>query len=170
VEVAGHLLVLAGHTKDLEDAKRYALKSMQDGSGYEKFKLLVQTQGGDQRLVEDPNLLPKACCIREYFSTESGYVAQIHAREIGLAAMALGAGRERKSDQIDHAVGIVLDKKVGELIEKGERLFTVHANDEIKCEEAINEVLAAHTFSDAQVEPLPLFYQTIKEEMGEGGK
>jgi pyrimidine-nucleoside phosphorylase len=117
LEVAGHLLVLAGHASDLDEARSYSIKALEDGSAFEKFKLLVETQGGDVKMLEDPNLFPKASVIKEVLSPISGYVGQVHAREIGFAAMALGAGRERKRDKIDHTVGIVLNHKVGDRVE-----------------------------------------------------
>ena len=92
-------------------------------------------------------------------SPQSGYIAQIQARTVGEAAVALGAGRARKSDPIDHAVGFVIHRKVGEQVVKGEALFTVHASDREKLEEVRTAVLSAHAFSPEPVEQLPLFYE-----------
>jgi pyrimidine-nucleoside phosphorylase len=90
---------------------------------------------------------------------QKGYIAQIQARTVGEAAVALGAGRARKSDPIDHAVGFVIHRKVGEQVEKGEPLFTIHANDKEKLAEARAAILSAHAFSTEPVERLPLFYE-----------
>ena len=89
-------------------------------------------------------------------SPQSGYLAQIQARSVGEAAVALGAGRARKSDPVDHAVGFIIHHKVGDQVEKGEPLFTVHANDCRKLAEARQAVLSAHVFSADPVERLPL--------------
>ncbi len=87
-----------------------------------------------------------------------GYLEQIQARVVGEASVALGAGRAKKDDQLDHSVGFVIHHKVGDRIKEGEPLFTVHASDRKKLEEAVASVLAAHVFNDQPVPPLPLFY------------
>jgi len=170
IEIAGHLLVLAGEAQDLEQARARSKIVLENGSAFEKFRLLVETQGGDVRLVDEPGLLPKASIIKGVGSPESGFIERIHAREIGLAAMALGAGREKKGEKIDHAVGIVLNHKVGDQIESGDQLFTIHANDGAKCDAAIKRALAAHSFSESRVNPYPLFYQTIMDDTEEKAK
>jgi pyrimidine-nucleoside phosphorylase len=167
MEVAGHLLVLGGGARDLEEGRSSFANAVENGSAFEKFKLLVEAQGGDVRFVDDPDLLPKATIIKQVVSPTSGFIEGIHAREIGVAAMMLGAGRERKGDKIDHAVGVVLDHKVGDEIEVDEPLFVIHANDEDSCEAAIQRILEAHTFSESDVDPLPRFYQTVKGNNGE---
>jgi pyrimidine-nucleoside phosphorylase len=88
----------------------------------------------------------------------SGNLAQIHARIVGETAVNLGAGRAKKGDPIDHAVGIIIHHKVGDIIEKGEPLFTIHANDEKLLADAKENMLKAHIFNDKKVAPLPLFY------------
>ena len=89
----------------------------------------------------------------------SGFISQVHARIVGQASVALGAGRSKKSDLIDHAVGFLIHKKVGDKVEAGEPLFDVHANSEAKLTEARKSVLSAYGFSDEFVPPLPLFYE-----------
>jgi len=91
-------------------------------------------------------------------SPQNGHLAQIQARKVGEAAVGLGAGRAKKSDPIDHAVGFIIHHKVGGKVEKGEPLFIIHANDESKLAEAREAVLAAHSFSTSEIAPLPLFY------------
>jgi len=108
--------------------------------------------------VDDVSRFPRAKFVEEVRAPRSGFISQVQARSVGEAAVTLGAGRARKSDPVDHAVGFVIHKKVGDKIEKGDVLFTVHANDESKLAEAREAVLAAHSFSDAKVPPLPLFY------------
>jgi pyrimidine-nucleoside phosphorylase len=135
-----------------------AEKAIADGSAFEKFRVLVEAQGGDVSYVDDPSRFPDAKFIEVVKAPRSGSISEINARGVGEAAVALGAGREKKSDPIDHAVGFVIHKKVGDVIEKGEALFTIHANDEHRLAEAREAVLAAHSFSEAPVDPLPLFY------------
>jgi pyrimidine-nucleoside phosphorylase len=89
----------------------------------------------------------------------SGTLEQVQARIVGEASVALGAGRAKKGDPVDFAVGFVVHHKVGDRVEKGEPLFTVYASDKKKLEQAVQSVLAAHIFQDAPVPPLPLFYE-----------
>jgi pyrimidine-nucleoside phosphorylase len=121
--------------------------------------VLVEAQGGDVSYVDDTSRFPRAEYVEVVDSPRNGYLAQIQARSVGEAAVALGAGRARKSDPIDHAVGFVIHHKVGDQIEKGEPLFTIYAHDREKLAEAREAVLSAHAFSDESVERLPLFYE-----------
>ena len=120
--------------------------------------LLVQSQGGDVSYIDDPFKFPKAEFVEVVLSPQNGYVSEIQARAVGEAAVTLGAGRARKSDPIDHAVGFIIHHKVGDQVQAGEPLFTIHANDEDKLADARDAVLAAHYMSDTPVEKLPLFY------------
>lgn len=159
LHVAAHVLVLGQRAKDLDEGRALAQKSIDDGSALEKFRVLVQAQGGDVNYVDDVSKFERAKMIEVVKSPRGGYVAQIHARLVGEAAVALGAGRAKKTDSIDHAVGFKILKKVGDQVEAGEPLFEVHANDEAKLTEAREAVLLAHTFSAESIAPLPLFYE-----------
>jgi pyrimidine-nucleoside phosphorylase len=159
LHVSAHMLVLGKRANDLTEGRAMAEKSIADGSAFEKFRVLVQAQGGDVSYVDDMSKFPRAEFVEVVESPRNGYVAQIQARSVGEAAVALGAGRARKSDPIDHAVGFVLQHKVGDQVEKGEPLFTIHANDREKLTEARDSVLSAHAFSEEPVERLPLFYE-----------
>jgi len=158
LHVGAHLLVLGKRAQDLAEGRAMAEKSIADGSAFEKFRVLVQAQGGDVSYVDDPSKFPRAEYVEVVESPRNGYLAQIQARSVGEAAVTLGAGRAQKSDPIDHAVGFVIHHKVGDKLEKGEPLFTIHANDESKLVEAREAVLAAHSFTSEKVTPLPLFY------------
>lgn len=158
LHVSAHMLVLGKRAVDLEEGRAMAKRALADGSALEKFRVLVQAQGGDVAYVDDVSKFPKAKFIEEVKAHRSGCVSQVQARSVGEASVILGAGRAKKSDAVDHAVGIVIHKKVGDLVEKGEPLFTIHANDEAKLAEARNMVVAAYSFSDKVVSPLPLFY------------
>lgn len=158
LHVSAHMLVLGKRAPDLAAGRAMAEKSIVDGSAFEKFRVLVQAQGGDVSYVDDPSKFPRAQYVEEVKSPRSGYLAQIQARSVGEAAVALGAGRARKSDPVDHAVGFVVHHKVGDRVEKGEPLFTVHASNPQRLSEAREAVLSAHVFSADPVEPMPLFY------------
>jgi pyrimidine-nucleoside phosphorylase len=158
LHVAAHMLVLGEVTHDLSAAHALAEKSIRDGSAFEKFRALVKAQGGDVAYVDDPGKLPKARLVEAVGAPRSGFLAQVRARSVGEAAVALGAGRAQKGDPIDHAVGFVIHHKVGDRVKAGEPLFTIHANDEKKLAAARQAVLAAHEITDESVPPLPLFY------------
>ena len=159
LHVSAHMLVLGKRAKDLAEGRAMAEKSIADGSAFEKFRLLVRAQGGDVSFIDDTSKFPRAEYIEVVESPRNGYLAQIQARSVGEASVVLGAGRARKSDPVDHAVGFVIHRKVGDQVQKGDPLFTVHASDEGKLEEVREVVLSAHAFSEEPVERLPLFYE-----------
>jgi pyrimidine-nucleoside phosphorylase len=111
--------------------------------------------------VDHPERLPAARLIETVKAQQSGWLSAIHAREVGETAVDLGAGRARKGDSIDHAVGIVIHGKVGDRLKAGDDLFTVHANDRQRLEAAKSRLLAAHEWSEQECDPLPLFYGVI---------
>jgi len=158
LHVSAHMLVLGKRAQDLRQGRALAEKSIADGSAFEKLRVLVQAQDGDVSYVDDLSKFPQAEHVEVVEAPQNGYVAQIQARTVGEAAVALGAGRARKSDPIDHAVGFLIQRKVGDQVVKGEALFTIHANDREKLAEAREAILSAHVFSAEPVERLPLFY------------
>ena len=124
----------------------------------EKFRIMIEAQGGNLAYVDDPDKLPKAKFVQVVESPRSGYLSQVHARIVGESAVALGAGRAKKGDPVDHAVGFVIHHKVGDKVEEGQPLFTTHANDQKLLEKARVAILAAHGWSDTHTSTLPLFY------------
>jgi len=159
LHVTAHMLLLGKRAKDLEEGRAMAEKSLADGSAYEKFRVLVTAQGGDISFVDDPAKLPKAKLVEVVKAPRSGSISQVHARIVGEASVTLGAGRAKKDDPIDHAVGFIIYHKVGDELDAGEPLFEIHANEAEKLALAREAVLNAHTFSDEPVSPLPLFYE-----------
>ena len=159
LHVAAHMLVLGKQACDLKEGRQLAEQAIAEDRAIEKFHTLVEAQGGDVAYVDDPKKLPTAKFIEVVQSPENGYLAEVQARTIGEAAVVLGAGRAKKNDPVDHAVGYVIHHKVGDRVEKGQPLFTVHANDEKLLAEARQAALAAHRWSDAPVAALPLFYE-----------
>lgn len=159
LHVAAHVLVIGQRAKDLAEGRAMAEKSIADGSALEKLRVLVAAQGGDASYVDDLSKFERAKFIEAVKASRSGFISEVHARRVGEAAVALGAGRAQKGDPIDHAVGFVLRKKVGDRVEAGEPLFEVHANDDAKLAEAREAALSAFQFSDESVPPLPLFYE-----------
>jgi pyrimidine-nucleoside phosphorylase len=158
LHISAHMLLLGKRAKDLDEGRRMAEQSIADGSAFEKFRVLVQAQGGDVSFVDDPDKFPKAKFVELVKAPRSGFISQVHARGVGEASVTLGAGRAKKGDPVDHAVGFVIHHKVGDQVEEGQPLFTIHANDAGKSAEARISVLKAHVFSDISVSILPLFY------------
>ncbi len=157
--VAAHVLVAGQRAKTLEEGRAMAEKSVTEGSALEILRVLVQAQGGKVSYVDDVSKFERAKYVEVVNAPRSGFISQVHARIVGEASVALGAGRAKKSDSIDHAVGFIIHKKVGDKVQEGEPLFEIHANDPLKMEEARRAVLSAHQFSDEFVPSLPLFYE-----------
>ena len=159
LHVSAHMLVLGRRAPGLESGRRMAEAAISSGAALEKFRVLVRAQGGDVSFVDDPSKFPKAKFIEVVKADRSGTLSRVHARVIGEAAVALGAGRERKSDPVDHTVGFIIHHKVGEWVEKKQPLFTIHASEAGKQAEARGRLLAAFEWSERPVHPLPLFYE-----------
>jgi pyrimidine-nucleoside phosphorylase len=160
--VASHMLVLGGKANNLRIARKLVEDAIASGKAWDKFLELVKAQGGDVRFAENPDLLPRAGLIEDVRATRNGYISGIHAREVGETAVELGAGRAKKGDVIDLAVGIIVHQKVGNKVKKGDVLFTIHANDREKLAQARKRLLSALTWDDETCPPLPLFYGVIK--------
>jgi pyrimidine-nucleoside phosphorylase len=164
LEVAGHMLRLAGKSEDLKAAKEVALATLSDGTALSKFRELVVAQGGDGKFVDEPERLPEAMHSKTVPAFSSGYVTAIDAAEIGRTAVGLGGGRVMKGDAIDHAVGLVVHRKVGDELAEGDALFTVHANREDDLAQAEARAFEAHVIGPEPVDPLPLFHKTIEND------
>lgn len=160
--VSGYMLALGGLARDETLGKTMAEEAMEGGKSLERFRDLVQAQGGDVSYVDEPGKLTKASMIVEVKSPRSGYLREINAREAGETAVLLGGGRERKADPIDYTVGVIVQHKVGDWVRAGDLLFTIHANDEEKLEMATQKMLGAHQWSDEPVEPLSLYYGIVE--------
>jgi pyrimidine-nucleoside phosphorylase len=139
-----------------------AQDAINSARAYNKFRQLVDAQGGDILYVDDLSLLPTAQYSEPLEAPATGYLKTIHAREVGETAVDLGAGRASKSDSIDPAVGITILRKVGDHVSKGDPLCWVHANDQEKLQAAKNRLLTAHQIVEEEVAPLPLFYDIIQ--------
>lgn len=135
LELGSYMIQLAGKGENLEENKNKLLQNIENGKAYAKFLELVEQQGGDITCIENLERLPKAKYIEAIYSEEEGYIQEINSKEIGKLAGILGAGREKKEDAINPAVGIVLTKKVADKVEKNEVLAYIHADDENKLRE-----------------------------------
>lgn len=126
--LGSQMVVLAGKTDSLDEARNMLLGVIEDGSALDKFAVFVKNQGGNPEWVKNPELLPVADYTFEVTADKEGVVSEIVADAIGVAAMKLGAGRATKEDEIDLAVGLILNKKIGDNVKVGDSLVTIHAN------------------------------------------
>ena len=129
LELGSYMVKLAGIKCNLEDAKKMLEENLKNGKAYKKFEQLVKNQGGDITYISDIDNFEEAKYIEPIYSEKSGYIYEIKAKAVGKIAGELGAGRIRKEDEIDPAVGIVLEKKIGDIVQKDEPIAYIHAND-----------------------------------------
>jgi pyrimidine-nucleoside phosphorylase len=157
VTAATHLLALSDLELDEDTAREHVITSLDDGSALAAYDRWIRAQGGDP----DPSLLPRAPVVRLVPSPAPGFVRRLRAREVAAAAMSLGAGRERKEDPVDHAVGIVCLAKRGDSVERGDSLAAIHARDEAAAEAAQQALLDAYEIGD-QPDARPLILEVIR--------
>ena len=151
LELGAYMVKLAGKGENINENKEKLLGNIENGKAYNKFIELVQNQGGDIEYVRDINKFKKAEIIREVKSTNEGFVQEINAEEIGKLSCELGAGRKTKNDKIDLQVGIVLNKKIGDFVSKGEKLATIYANDIEKDLETETKLLAIYEIGKDEI-------------------
>lgn len=141
--LGSQMLLAGGMAEDTQEAVRKLQQVIDDGSALKKLAEFVEAQGGDPKAVYDTGLLPKASVIREIQAPAEGYIGHIACDEVGICSLILGGGRETKESEIDLSVGIVLRKKAGDFVRKGDTLAVLHANDAEKWKEAEKRYLAA---------------------------
>jgi pyrimidine-nucleoside phosphorylase len=159
--LTAEMLVLGGKAKSDAEARTKLLQVMKDGSAEKKLCEIVKAQGGDPSAITDLSKLPRARLTAPVAAPRAGFVSAIHSEEIGLAAMSLGAGREKTDSIIDPAVGFMLEKKVGDAVKQGEPLVTVHYNDGSKLDAVKARVAAAYTIADAAPPKRPLVLERL---------
>ena len=159
---SAHMLCLGHKADSVKAGEKLAAQLLDSGQAWDKFVALVRAQGGDVTMIENAELLPKARLVQDVPAPRGGYIAAMDAAEIGMTSVELGAGRAKKGDAIDYAVGLLVHAKVGDRVSAGEPLFTVHANDEGKLVPAEKRLLGAVEWSDKPVKPLPLFYGVVE--------
>lgn len=161
LELSAWMLKLAGRIDKIEEGKQIINELIENGKGLEKFKQMVELQGGSVEVIEDLKLLPKARDIVDIKSSQQGYIRHLDAELIGISAMLLGAGREKLDSKIDHAVGIILKKKVGDFVKGGETIAVFHYNEEEKLKEAKEKFLSAYCIGDEKPVPKPMVKAVI---------
>ncbi|MCG7339980.1 pyrimidine-nucleoside phosphorylase [Staphylococcus sp. ACRSN] len=159
--LGSQMVVVGGKAQDLDEARQLLKAAINDGSALERFKLFIENQDGDGSVVDDLTKLPQAQYQIDFPAAKAGVVTEIVANEVGVASMMLGAGRQTKEDEIDLSVGIVLNKKVGDKVEAGESLLTIHSNRE-QVDEVIEKLNESITISDSGEAPT-LIHKVITE-------
>ena len=161
--LGSYMLVAGGKAADQEAAERILREVIANGSALEKLAEFVAAQGGDRELVYHPDRLPQASIAQEIESPMDGYIQRIVCDEIGICSLLLGGGRETKESEIDLSVGLVLHRKVGDAVKKGETLATIYANDQAKLDAARERFLRAYTIDRNPVEKKPLIKGIVME-------
>lgn len=161
--LGSYMLVAGGKAETKEDAELILKEVIADGSALDKLAEFVEAQGGDRELVYHPERLPQASIAQEIGSPADGYIQEIVCDEIGICSLILGGGRETKESEIDLSVGLVLHKKVGDAVRKGESLATIYANDQAKLDAAADRFLQAYTIDGSLVQKKPLIKGIVME-------
>jgi len=152
-ELSAEMFVLGGAAADADRGRRLYDELVKSGAALEKMRDIIRTQRGDEKAVDDYDLLPRASQTQRVLSNDVGYVQAIDTEAIGHASMLLGAGRVRLDSPIDRAVGLTVHAKIGDRIELDSPLVTIHFNDAARAEEAAGEIRAAYKIGDEPVEP-----------------
>lgn len=161
LELAARMIHLGKVTSTLDEARKLAEDRLMDGSAYNKFKQVVEAQGGNSQALDRFELLPNASGMREILSPRAGYVSAIRAEDIGRASSMMGAGRNRKEDVIDPAVGVILEVKAGEKVESGSVLCRLYYTSEENLDEAADLVEDAFRISGTRPEERELILEVV---------
>lgn len=159
--LGAHMLLNGGQAWTLDAARDMLQQALRSGAGLRKLEEMIAAQGGDRRVCTDISLLPKAPCIVPVPAPRDGYLRATDCAALGRAAQLMGAGRVRKEDAIDPAVGFVMEKRIGDECRAGENVCTLHARTPESAEEARERILAALTFSDEPCPRAQLLYDLV---------
>jgi pyrimidine-nucleoside phosphorylase len=161
IDLSAYMLILGKKAADLESGRKMAQEAIDNGSALEKFKELIQSQHGDVSVIDQPELLPSAKLVIPITADSTGWVKVVDAQAVGESSVEIGAGRAKKGDIIDQAVGIMVRVKVGDKINAGQTLFDVHVNDRKAFETVFQKLKTSVQISEEPVEPPPYFWGVI---------
>ncbi len=159
--LGSEMVILAEKAKDKNEARQMLMETIKSGRALNKLKEFVAAQGGDISSIEDTSLFPHAKYVIPVESEKDGVVSKIHSENIGLIAMELGAGRATKESTIDLSVGLVLNKKRGEKVSKGDVIAYIHSNDMEKAEKAKVKILENYVIEKDYEDTIPLIYEVV---------
>jgi len=161
LHLAAYMLILGQKAANLDEGLVMVERAMLDGSGFRKFRELVIAQQGDVSYIDDLDKLPQAEFVEQIAAEKSGWVREVNAKEVGETSVTLGAGREKKGDPIDPAVGIMVYAKIGDEVKAGQPLFEIHSNDHVKLLQAKERLKRAIDITQNRVERPPYFHGVI---------
>lgn len=160
--IGSNMLICAKKASTMEEGRKLLLENIKNGKGLEKLKEFINAQGGDISSIDNIDKFPKAKYIKEVLCPTDGYISKINAEAFGLIAMELGAGRATKESTIDLSVGLVLNKKRGDKVKKGDILAFIHSNDENKILKASEDIIANINISESYNNIIPLIYNIVE--------
>ena len=162
VELAAMMIFNAKKADSIEQARDMAARQISSGAALEKFRQVIKMQGGDPKVIDDPDsVLPKAKKAIQIKAKKSGYISHMRTRDIGIASMMTGAGRERKEDGIDYSAGIMIHAKTGDYVKEGEILFELLYNDSKSIEESVTIMENCYIISEEAVQRPDLIKETL---------
>jgi thymidine phosphorylase len=164
LELSAWMFVLGGRTKTVNEGRELAAEMIATGRARDTFREVIELQGGEVRVVDDPSLLPHARHTAHLPAKRSGFVTAIRCEQVGVASMTLGGGREKKEDSVDPGVGLVLEKKIGDAVQAGESLCTIHYNSEGKLVPATRLLAQSFEIGDNAPAATPLVLKLIGAE------
>ena len=162
IALAAQMIRLGGRAKSMEAASKLAYEAVSKGQAAKRFREIIAAQGGDERVMDNLNLLPRTAHIKEFRAGSNGFVTRCDAKLLGLACNALGAGRNRVDDVIDPAVGIELEKKLGQRVTKGETLCRIHWNEENRLRNALALIKQAFEIKGRPARSRPLIHAVLE--------
>jgi pyrimidine-nucleoside phosphorylase len=162
LDLSAWMFYLGDRTNCVEEGRRLAETMIATGQALEKFRQGIRLQGGDERIVDEPERLPTARLHFHVASSEGGFITGTNCEGFGIALAMLGGGREKKEDKIDHSVGLEFHKRIGDRVEKGEPLATIHYNSDAKLAEAKSLIAESyHLGVEAPKEKRPLVHRLV---------
>lgn len=162
LELGAWMLHLAGAAKNVDEGRERSAELISSGKALERFRQMVKLQGGDVGVIDDPKTFLRARSTTQVASARNGFVTSMQCEQIGTACVILGGGRERKEDSVDPSVGITLHKKVGDRVNTGESLATIHYNAEARGERARQMISESYQIAEAPPQAKrPLLHRVI---------
>lgn len=161
VDLSAYMFILGHKTNNLEEARAMAQAAIENGSAWLKFREMIEAQHGDVEYIDHPEKLPRSKLVLSINSDQSGYIKTVDAQEVGESSVLIGAGRTKKGDKIDPAVGIMVRTKIGDKVEIGQRLFDVHVERESDFDLVFEKLKNAVEFSSEPVEAPPYFWDVL---------
>lgn len=161
IDLSAYMLLLGHAAQDIDEAKEMAQKAIDNGSAWEKFREMIVCQGGDVSFVDEPAKLPESKFVYPIYAEKDGYIKTVDAKEVGESSVMIGAGRAKKGDQINLAVGIMVMIKIGDNVQNGDRIFDVHVDKKSDFDLVFEKLRHAVEISDEPVDPPPCFWDVI---------